>query len=598
MYCPYCGKYNKEEAKFCSRCGARLEEDNTFGGQGTVDMGFPAPGKKKRKKIWLVPAAALVLAAAAAAAVFLWVLPGQKEKNYEAHISDGQRYLEEMDYERAEDSYLAAIEIEPKEAEPYLRLADIYAARHETEKAADILKQGVENAGSSEIRERYDLYTYVNEVLIPKEGQCEEGEYVCRYINQARADSGWTGLEPVHSEKGILTSRIRDFDLDGKEELLVLSLNNDARKYEYTRVDQNEVILRMYESVDGEVALSDEMSALCPVLGSGDSESSGIFLHENEGRIYICGSLRQHMYMYADGITFDSFVLTYEGDRFVKHAGTDEAVSGSEFSGEMENAENMAAFLEEIGLANEAEQIRESWISCFEFVDDVEMLMLIEGENNSSSNSLIYWETNDPDDLGEVVLTLRLSWDEEKDGNESFRAEEAPEDDTDMQQLAESAEETYADMLNQEEYISDISDWMEPPESYSILDIDQDQIPELMVHSANDGFGWSNTLLYVYDVSSGQVTLAEDIYHYADIRYSGKYKAIVYSDVRSTQMYGGQGFFTLDGTTLNQAFSVGWDNTSGRENYFVYENDLRTDITQAESDAYYDELTDIEKTEL
>ena len=68
--------------------------------------------------------------------------------------------------------------------------------------------------------------------------------------------------DPVHSEKGILTSRIRDFDNDGKEELLVLSMNNEARVEEYTLTDQNEVILRMYEYRDGEVVLSDEMTAI------------------------------------------------------------------------------------------------------------------------------------------------------------------------------------------------------------------------------------------------------------------------------------------------------------------------------------------------
>ena len=93
----------------------------------------------------------------------MWILPQQREKNYKAHISDGNRYLEEMDYEKAEDSYLAAIEIEPKEPEPYLRLADIYEAQNEPEKVVEILKQGTENTDSPEIQEKYDLYTYVQD---------------------------------------------------------------------------------------------------------------------------------------------------------------------------------------------------------------------------------------------------------------------------------------------------------------------------------------------------------------------------------------------------------------------------------------------------
>lgn len=621
MYCPECGKYNHENDRFCRSCGARLEDNaggQTSPGAGYGYAGEPeqfyteqtnasygntsngSPKKKGKKKVLLIVAAILILAAAAAAAVFLWIIPQQKEKDYQAYLSDGDRYLEELDYEKAEDSYLAAIEVEPKEPEPYLKLADMYAGRNEPEKAVHILKQGAEKTDSPEIRERYDLYTYVESVLIPEEGQCAEGEYTCKYINIDNGSYVRPCLDPVHSEKGVLSSRIRDFDSDGKEELLVLLLNNTARENEYAGADQNEVILRMYEAQGGKVALSDEVSALCPVLGQGDSESSGIFLHENAGQTYICGSFRQHIYMYADGITFYSFIMTYDGNKFQKQAGTDEAISGSEFSSEESAAENMADYLEEIGLDGEARQIRDSWVRCFEFADDVEMLMLVEGENDDSGDGLIYYETRDPADLGKVILTLKLSWDDGKDeaDGEDAKDGQGADGSKNAEEQAEAAEDAYSDMLDSGDYSAYTSEWMAQAESYSILDIDQDKIPELMVHSANDGFGWSNTLLFAYDRDSQEIKLVEDIYHYADIRYSDKHKAIVYSDVRSTQMYGGQGFFTLDGTTLTAAFSVGWDNTSGVENYFIYENGSQKEISESESDAYYSELTEIERTEL
>lgn len=611
MYCPECGKYNVEEARFCHFCGARLEENAgryaqaqagyNPSGQIMQQDGSSAPAipertvKKRKKKIWLILAALLLTAGAAAAAVFLWILPQQKEKEYKAHISDGDRYLEEMDYEKAEDSYLAAIDIEPKEPEPYMKLADIYEIQNQPEKVKDILKQGSTQTGDTQIRGRYNLWSYVDEVLIPQEGQCSEGEYTCEY----KRVSMRTSLKPVSSEKGVLSWRIRDFDNDGEDELLVLILNNEYLE-EYTQETKNEVLLRMYEAESEEVVLKDEMSVLCPVLGSGDSELSGIFLHENDGQTYICGSLRQQIYLYADGVTFDSFVLTYDGKKFEKEAGTDEAVSGSEFSGEKEAAEKMADYLEKIGLDSEAEQIRDSWMRCFEFTDDVEMLMLIEGENSDADKAMDYWETKNPEDLGEVTLTLKLSWDEER-AAENDRDERIGQDagkGQDKEKISQSAEKAYTAFLDKGEYDGYTSDWTAEAESYSILDINQDGVPELMVHSENDGFRWSNTLLFVYDSKSQEVKLAEDIYHYADIRYSDKHKAIVYSDVRSTQMYGGQGFFTLDGTTLTSAFSVGWDNTSGSEHYFIYENGSQKEISESESNAYYSELTEIEQTEL
>lgn len=624
MYCPECGKYNEENARFCRFCGARMEDNagmsqaQTPLQQETQNQNMPpqnrlvlqsgrtdsAAGKrKKRKRLWLIPTAVLVIAAAAAMALLLWILPQQKEKKYAAHISEGNHYLEEMDYEKAEDSYLAAIEIEPKEPEPYLRLADIYEIREEPEKAAAILKQGAENTDSPEIREKYDLYTYVQEVLIPEEGQAREGEYTCTYINGIVGDSSvWTKPDPVHSEKGVLTSRIRDYDNDGKDELLVVMLDNDAGADDYTGVSQNEILLRMYECRDGEVVLSDEESVLSPVLGAGDAESSGIFLHEFDGQTYICGSLRLDSYIIADGVTVDSFVMIYGGGKFEQQAGTDEPVAGSEFSGEQQDAEEMAEYLDNIGLPREAEQIRDSWLRCFEFTDNVEMLVLITGENNLDGYPSDYWDTLDTGELGQVLLTLKTTWDVQKPAEDEKDTDES----ADVRKTAEEVQKTYDYILENGEYNQYISEWLTGPESYSVLDINQDQIPELMVHSADDGTGWSNTLLYAYDPDRQAVTIVQDIYHYSDIRYSSKNKAIVYSDVRSSLMFGGQGFFVLDGAELAEAFSVGWDNTeyagargkTDENHYFIYIGDSKKEITEAENDQYFDELTEIEKITL
>lgn len=166
MYCPNCGNYNEENASFCGFCGKplrniteiRTEAENEqqkadFSENGTGknlqdprNAGTAAPyqGKKKSRKIWLIPAAALVLIAAAAAAVFLWILPQQKVKQYNSLVAEGNRYLEEMDYEKAEDAFLEAIEIEPKEAEPYVKLADLYLDTGETEKARQIIAEAKE----------------------------------------------------------------------------------------------------------------------------------------------------------------------------------------------------------------------------------------------------------------------------------------------------------------------------------------------------------------------------------------------------------------------------------------------------------------------
>lgn len=160
MYCPNCGYYNEDNAAFCGSCGMPLgyladagtehqssaapysEMNNQGQPLQEVEGENPkvsAPGKKRGKKIWLVLAAVLVVAAAAAAAVFLWILPQQKEKRFNALLDEGNRYLESMDYEKAEDKFLEAISIEPKQKEPYIKLAELYLDNGEREKAKAII---------------------------------------------------------------------------------------------------------------------------------------------------------------------------------------------------------------------------------------------------------------------------------------------------------------------------------------------------------------------------------------------------------------------------------------------------------------------------
>ena len=173
MYCPNCGWYNDENAAFCGSCGTPLRTEQSGreqpgqtagavppypGGQEMKRMegGAPIPPvqkKKKGKKIWLILAAVLVVIAAAMAAVFLWILPQQKVKQYNSLVAEGNRYLEEMDYEKAEDAFLEAIEIEPKKAEPYVRLADLYLDTGETEKAKQIITEAKETLPEEEREE-------------------------------------------------------------------------------------------------------------------------------------------------------------------------------------------------------------------------------------------------------------------------------------------------------------------------------------------------------------------------------------------------------------------------------------------------------------
>lgn len=252
------------------------------------------------------------------------------------------------------------------------------------------------------------LDTYVDDVLIPSMGLVEDGVYFGKYNNPDN-DPGYTGsiLSDPIVLGSLLTSSMQDFDQDDEPELLVVLMREDDDE----GITHYTAYLQMYEEENGAVVLKDEYDALCPVLGDGDEELSGIFLKESGGQIYICGSAYHNWYI-ADGITYNSFIVTYSNGKFVTEVSTDGTISGSDFTDEgdykTESAE-MAEFLEQIGLADEASQIRETNVRKFNFEDDEEMLMLVKG--SPTGDVYTYYETGDIADLGAPLYILTLDFD-------------------------------------------------------------------------------------------------------------------------------------------------------------------------------------------
>ena len=64
--------------------------------------------------------------------------------------------------DKAEESYLSAIKVDPKEEEPYLSLADLYVSQEEYDKAIAILEQAEKNT-SNESTAVKDKKNQINE---------------------------------------------------------------------------------------------------------------------------------------------------------------------------------------------------------------------------------------------------------------------------------------------------------------------------------------------------------------------------------------------------------------------------------------------------
>ena len=155
MYCSKCGTQNKDTARFCKNCGEPLDvpvvsqpvkNADSAGAEGPEKSGRragEAPGKKasgiNRSNIkWICIAVGILIIAAVIAFSFMSKDKKEKER-YDNYLTSADKYLEEMDYENAEDAYLNAIKIDPKKEEPYLGLADLYALQGDYKKADKIL---------------------------------------------------------------------------------------------------------------------------------------------------------------------------------------------------------------------------------------------------------------------------------------------------------------------------------------------------------------------------------------------------------------------------------------------------------------------------
>ena len=78
------------------------------------------------------------------------------EEKWQEQYELGMKYVSEGNYEEAVLAFTAAIEIDPKSADAYLALADVYEAQGDAESLQAILEQGLEVTEDARFQERLD----------------------------------------------------------------------------------------------------------------------------------------------------------------------------------------------------------------------------------------------------------------------------------------------------------------------------------------------------------------------------------------------------------------------------------------------------------
>ena len=106
--------------------------------------------KKQKSMKLLVPIIAVVIAIVIS---LVFVFNRKDTKEYDNRLEQAQKYVEEMDYKRAETAYLEAIKIDSKQPKAYLKLADVYVADEQADKAIKILNKGLKNVDKDNQKE-------------------------------------------------------------------------------------------------------------------------------------------------------------------------------------------------------------------------------------------------------------------------------------------------------------------------------------------------------------------------------------------------------------------------------------------------------------
>ena len=435
---------------------------------------------------------------------------GRTQEKYEKEIARAEKSLEEMDFEEAKKAYEEAIRLEPKKSRPYLGMANLYVAQDQPDKAESVLRKAakqVDKKEREEVKARYEFYTYPKKALKKETGSCDAGEYECSYAGGFTENGGGIWVESVHDLQGVLNWYIADYDGDGAEELLVLTLDNQRTfpSDNNSEIVRNGVDLQMYELVDGKPALQATYQALEPVLGYGDEEEDGIFLQKSDGTIYICGSCSNGIYMYADGTVLKSFILTYQNGQFEEQGGQLQSVAGSDWSDEVDVSNQMAGLLDQIGLSKDAAKIREDHMPMFRFLDQPDHTLLrIHGENEGGDSGQ-FIQSGNAEDLGKVKLTIKYgelaakagsgakdngqngSDDLEDEASQSNSAGQATQSGSEYQNL-------YGPLLDQ--VYATYGEYND----YYLYDIDKDGVKELLLQ---EGTCEADYMYQVYTIENG-----------------------------------------------------------------------------------------------
>ena len=148
MFCMKCGEKLLENARFCMKCGAVANASTIAAApESKTAPEKPKAASSRRNVIILVVVMAIVIIGAVVAVV---AMGSGSEGETAEQLTLAQRYLDEEDYEQAVIEFERLLEIDPKNTDAYLGLAQAYKELGEYEKATKVLETAMDELDEDE----------------------------------------------------------------------------------------------------------------------------------------------------------------------------------------------------------------------------------------------------------------------------------------------------------------------------------------------------------------------------------------------------------------------------------------------------------------
>lgn len=247
---------------------------------------------------------------------------------YNDHITLGDKYFKEMDYENAELHYIAAIKINKKEVVPYINLSHVYIATEHYDEAYEILQSAKDHVKKKDHNLITEQERHLEEVKknasggtgnTPKDDAVtatfEEFASQYTYFSNENRDGNvkyvlyltkndWLQVNYLSIQP--LTYTIHDFDHDGKDELFIMDIASD-----YT------MVAKMYEEHNGEVVLSSELKLETDIKCEAEDGEMQCIYYDQDGRTVLAVTKVYNASHFSDGIFTKFTNFYYDGTNLI-----------------------------------------------------------------------------------------------------------------------------------------------------------------------------------------------------------------------------------------------------------------------------------------